>query len=184
VDTFEAYLTGRFDSTAQAAKDPSYFEIQVRTCKIDLPALGPRVLYIEQARMDTLAQPYRQRIYVLESGKDPAKDVVSRIFELKNPGKYIGLCDKDPMPAVPASQAEEKLGCSVFMAWDGAQFVGGTEGQGCASSLNGASYTTSEVTLDAEGFISWDRGYDQGGKQVWGAVKGGYIFDRKTPLSP
>jgi hypothetical protein len=25
---------------------------------------------------------------------------------------------------------------------------------------------------------SWDRGYDAQGSQVWGAVEGGYIFDK------
>jgi hypothetical protein len=184
VDTFEAYLVGRFDSTAQAKKDPSFFEIQVETCRVEVPALGPRVLYIEQAQMAALNQPYRQRLYVLEAGEDPATQVVSRVFEFKTASKYIGLCSKEPAPMISAAQTEEKAGCAVRMAWDGAQFVGGTVDKGCPSTLSGATYATSEVTLRADGFTSWDRGYDAADKQVWGAVKGGYIFDRKTPLAP
>jgi hypothetical protein len=26
--------------------------------------------------------------------------------------------------------------------------------------------------------LSWDRGYDKEGKYVWGAEKGGYVFDK------
>jgi CpeT protein len=28
--------------------------------------------------------------------------------------------------------------------------------------------------------LSWDRGWDVNGKQVWGAEKGGYIFVKTT----
>jgi CpeT protein len=184
VDTFEAYLVGRFDSTAQAKKDPSFFEIQVETCRVEVPALGARVLYIEQAQLAALDQPYRQRLYVLEAGEDPATQVVSRVFEFKTASKYIGLCGKEPAPVISAAQTEEKAGCAVRMAWDGAQFVGGTVGKGCPSALSGATYATSEVTLRADGFTSWDRGYDAADKQVWGAVKAATCSIEKTPLAP
>jgi len=34
------------------------------------------------------------------------------------------------------------------------------------------------VTLTADRMVSWDRGVDAGGRQVWGAERGGYVFDR------
>jgi hypothetical protein len=42
--------------------------------------------------------------------------------------------------------------------------------------LRGASYATSEVVITDEQLLSWDRGWDANGKQVWGAETGGYIF--------
>jgi len=68
------------------------------------------------------------------------------------------------------------------MEWKGDHFEGGTVGEGCESTLSGATYATSEVTLDASTLESWDRGYDAEGTQVWGATAGPYVFDRKTPL--
>jgi hypothetical protein len=43
-------------------------------------------------------------------------------------------------------------------------------------------YATSTVRLFADKFVSWDRGYDASGKPVWGAVEGGYVFERRTDV--
>jgi hypothetical protein len=58
-------------------------------------------------------------------------------------------------------------------------FVGSTGATSCGSDLRGAKYATSEVTLSKKQLISWDRGFDSNGVQVWGAKKGGYIFDKQ-----
>jgi hypothetical protein len=44
--------------------------------------------------------------------------------------------------------------------------------------MRGASYATSEVVLRDDGLDTWDRGFDDAGKQVWGATKGAYQFRR------
>ena len=56
-------------------------------------------------------------------------------------------------------------------------------GSGCPSNLHGASYATSEVTITPEALTSWDRGYDDNGKQVWGAENSAYEF-RKVEAYP
>jgi len=72
-----------------------------------------------------------------------------------------------------------KEGCAVLLKRvSDALFEGGTIGNGCTSDLRGASYATSEVTLTPDKLISWDRGFDAEGNQVWGATRGGYVFDR------
>jgi len=35
-----------------------------------------------------------------------------------------------------------------------------------------------EVVITETQMVSWDRGFDAGGKQVWGAEKGGYVFKK------
>lgn len=175
----ESYLSGTFDSADQATRDPSYFEIHLTICPVSVPSLGDRVLYVEQARADSLKAPYRQRLYVLESRSDVS---VSRVFEFKAPSKVIGLCADPSRLTLAPADVEEKSGCRVELSWDGSQFSGGTVGKDCQSSLNGASYATSEVKLDASGLRSWDRGFDANGKQVWGATKGAYEFTRRTPI--
>lgn len=177
-----AYLTGTFDSEAQSKTDFAYYAIQLTTCAISLPELGERVLYVEQARMDTPSQPYRQRLYVIEPLDPPQTRAVSRIYELIKPSVAVGLCDDPASPTLTLADVVEKEGCGVEMEWIGTQFEGGTVGKDCASSLNGASYTTSEVTLTHDTMSSWDRGFDAQDVQVWGATKGPYVFDRKTPL--
>jgi len=179
-----AYLTGRFDSEAQSKDDPSYFAIQLMVCAVDVPDLGDRVLYVEQARLEQATSPYRQRLYVIEPLDPPATRAVSRVFELDNPSAAVGLCDDPSKLTLTAADAEEKEGCGVEMEWMGDHFEGGTVGKDCVSTLSGASYTSSEVNLTDTTMTSWDRGFDANDVQVWGATQGPYVFDRKTPLEP
>ena len=72
----------------------------------------------------------------------------------------------------------ERGGCSIFLRADGPAFVGATRGEGCSSSLAGAAYATSEVTITRDVLTSWDRGFDAAGEQVWGATAGAYEFVR------
>ncbi len=172
------WLVGRYDSKNQAAADRAYYEIALTMCEVEAPEYGARTLYVEQARVGSA--PYRQRLYVVEGVAEKPLEAISRVFEFTNPRAMVGFC-KGTSKALPAGVvAEEKQGCHVRLTWNEAalSFEGGTEGTGCPSSLNGATYATSEVTLGESTLVSWDRGYDAGGSQVWGATKGGYVFDR------
>jgi hypothetical protein len=175
------YLIGAFDSGDQAARDGEFRTIHLAICPADAPELGPRVLYVEQAAAEARDQPYRQRLYVIEDA--PGGAAVSRVLELRDPGPAIGACGRAAPPRFAAADAEERAGCAVTMAWQPAQraWTGGTRERDCASSLRGAAYATSEVQLDGARLVSWDRGYDAAGAQVWGAVKGPYEFTRRTP---
>ncbi|HDR04273.1 MAG TPA: hypothetical protein ENN84_03365, partial [Candidatus Marinimicrobia bacterium] len=62
-------------------------------------------------------------------------------------------------------------------------FIGNTKARQCGGSLRGAAYATSEVTITPSRLISWDRGFNSEGEQLWGAVKGGYIFDKISSYS-
>ena len=186
-----AWLEGKFDSSEQAQADKTYFAISLTTCRVELPALGARVLYIEQAKVGVA--PYRQRLYVVE-GID-ATTARSRVFEANDPSPLVGLCAATTRPALAAGDFVERVGCSVEMHWTGAHFEGHTPdarwtgsgfaadpmGTRCPSSLNGASFAMSEVTLERDRLRSWDRGFDANNEQVWGATKGGYEFKRRTP---
>jgi CpeT/CpcT family (DUF1001) len=179
-DKLNTLLIGTFDSAAQAAANSEdYKPIQLAICQISAPTLGPRVLYVEQAMQTMLDKPYRQRLYVIEPGTD-ASTAVSRVLELKAPPSAVGLCAKAERPVFTAADAEEKVGCAVTLTWNGRDFVGSTQGSQCPSSLRGARYATSEVTLNEAGLTSWDRGYDEKGVQVWGAEKGPYLFVRQS----
>lgn len=182
------FLTGSFDSKDQAASDKSYFEISLEICPIDAKEIGERVLYVEQARVGSA--PYRQRLYVIDR-KDETT-AVSRVFELKAPKSWVGACAREERKASPAD-ADEKIGCSVEMhrvgdafegatpdlTWTGSTFEKSKGNVRCPSELNGATYASSTVRLEENLMVSWDRGYDDAGKQVWGATAGGYRFVRR-----
>ena len=76
-------------------------------------------------------------------------------------------------------QLEEREGCAVYMSPVDGGYHGSTDQKACTSSLRGAAYATSEVTVMAEQVTSWDRGFDAEDEQVWGAVEGPYIFMRR-----
>jgi hypothetical protein len=180
-EKLHTFLIGTFDSSAQASAQAQDFRPIVLTiCPVAAPELGPRVLYVEQAVQSTVDKPYRQRLYVVEPGQDAAT-AVSRVLELKTPSAAIGLCSQPQRPAFSASDVEEKRGCAVTLKWNGKEFVGATQGTECPSTLRGARYATSEVTLTESRLISWDRGYDTSGNQVWGSEKGPYVFVRQGP---
>jgi CpeT protein len=168
-------LSGRFDSADQAEADPSYYAVSLLGCPVDAPELGEHVLYIEQALTTNLAAPYRQRLYVLSESDGV---YVSAIYTLANEGAAIGLCDR-ATATFSSGEATLKSGCEVKLTWDGEHFEGGTDLGTCASTLNGASYATSEVLITEDRIESWDRGYDDGDDQIWGATAGAYIFVRR-----
>lgn len=188
----ERLLTGTFDSVDQANADKAYFAISLRICKVSSSDLGPRVLYVEQARMETLGKPYRQRLYVIERRDE--RTAVSQVLELTSPKDWVGACDEASPRSVTKAESVERPGCAVVLhrqtdgsfvgstadlEWNGSSFEKSTSGVRCASDLNGATYASSEVTLDQAGLLSWDRGFDDAGKQVWGATAGGYRFVRR-----
>ncbi len=176
-------LIGDFDSLAQSKSDPTYFSIHLAICPVSVPGLGTRVLYVEQALSSTIAAPYRQRLYVVESKTPAETHAVSRIFEFKNPSYVVGLCADPTKHTITPADVFERAGCNVDLQWKGDRFEGGTTGKDCPSTLEGATYASSQATLDESGLRSWDRGYDATDKQVWGAVKGPYVFDRHSPLA-
>lgn len=185
------WLTGRFDSKDQAARDSSYREISLDVCEVT-SAFGPRSLYVEQAVIG--AAPYRQRLYVVEA--IDGNSARSLVYEFENPKAAVGLCGREKKPAFKAEDAVPRPGCYVEMhwvtdhfeghtpdhAWDGTKFVPNPDGERCTSSLQGASYAASSVELRDDLLRSWDQGFDAQGKQVWGATKGGYEFVRRDRL--
>ena len=186
VETAFEYLLGTFDSSAQAEANPSYFNVQLKACRVDAPELGDRVLYIEQAMGSNPASPYRQRLYRVYDNGDGR--VASEVYTVANESQYVGLCDEDATRTFTLDQVSVREGCTVFLEPTSDGFEGGTEGSNCASSLQGASYATSVVTLQNDRILSWDQGFDANGLQVWGAVAGPYEFirigDAPAPMNP
>jgi hypothetical protein len=172
------WMEGDFDSTQQSASNSDYHTISLRMCTVELPDLGPRILYVEQAVTSSLGAPYRQRLYSIEAVDGR---VASRVFSMSDEleADLVGACDAQEINPIDVDQVVERLGCTVWLEPDGNErYVGGTEGSDCTSTMSGASYATSEVIVEPLRISSWDRGWGVDEQQVWGATSGPYEFAR------
>jgi hypothetical protein len=105
---------------------------------------------------------------------------VSKVYEMKNPMQYAGgWKEETKLSALTNDSLIDRQGCGIFLHKNEVgTFSGSTPGKECLSTLRGAAYATSEVVIYTDKLISWDRGWDKNDKQVWGAVKGGYVFKK------
>ncbi|NND76835.1 MAG: hypothetical protein HKN39_01470 [Flavobacteriales bacterium] len=174
------WMTGSFSSEEQSLKDENYLNIDLHMVPIweGIDELG-QYFYVEQASAETPKEPYRQRVYYLHNVDFDI--YASVVYLLPDPEKYIGAHkEKEPLVDLSPSDLTEKVGCTVFLEYDGfASYSGKTEAKKCPSTTRGASYATSEVSIMSGKILSWDQGWDKLDSQVWGASGGGYIFKRK-----
>jgi len=169
-------LIGSYSSEEQARLDTDYYDIRLHMVLIWKQRTDGYWLYVEQALASTQARPYRQRVYHLTQPTDSTFE--SGVYTLSDPMRFAGRWkDENPLSLLTPDSLTKRDGCSIILMQKGADFFeGSTIGTGCPSELRGAAYATSEVKLWKDKLISWDRGFDKEGKQVWGAQKGGYVF--------
>lgn len=175
------WLQGNYSSAAQAVQDAKFRSVVLHIAPIWTDRPDARWLYVEQAMSNAQDKPYRQRVYRLSDSED---GVESMVYEL--PGDPLACAgawkDQKPLDQLLPSMLVPKAGCAVKLRrTEAGLWTGGTEGTGCPSSRDGASYATSEVTLTPGELRSWDRGFDAQGKQVWGSTAGPYIFVKEKP---
>ena len=178
IDELYALMQGSYNSSAQAYTDSSYFDISLHMYPIWEKDVQYKWLYVEQAVSARQDKPYRQRVYRLE--RNQQGEYVSSVFELPDPDASIGKW-KTPEFFNQWGPKDLKIrkGCDVVLKRVGDyHFEGSTVGDKCKSSLRGASYATSKVSIKAKKIESWDQGFNDKGEQVWGAEKGGYVFDK------
>jgi CpeT protein len=176
VDALYELMTGSYSSEAQSKADSSYFDIRLQIVPCWKNKKSEKWFYVEQAMSTSIDSPYRQRVYQLKKVNDTT--ISSTIYTIKGGSKYYGDFKKDePLKGVPLDSLEIRPGCAVFLHKVGKKkYAGSTNKSDCASNLRGAAYATSIVKVGKKKLVSWDQGFDKEGKQVWGAVKGGYEF--------
>lgn len=174
LDDLRAAMAGSYDSSSQADIDPDYYNIALHMEPIWTDQEG-HYLYVEQALASTPKEPYRQRVYKLEA---KGKKIISRVYELPEPKRFIGSYKTpDQFAVIKPSDLIEREGCAVILKLDNTgTYRGQTKKKKCKSTLRGATYATSRVSMDKTFIQSWDQGYDENDEQVWGATKGGYLF--------
>ncbi len=172
-------LIGSFSSAEQAARDTEYHEITLETVRI-WPAHTEGIwLYIEQAAAESRDKPYRQRVYHLTRRSDIT--FTSETYLLPDEAAMVGAWrDPSRFAALSSTDLTVKEGCAVELErvneWT---FSGSTQEQDCPSELHGASYSSSEMTITPSWLENWERGYDEEGNQVWGAITEPYHFAKQ-----
>lgn len=171
-------MEGSYTNAGQAKADTSYMEVELEMVRIWGKRKDGAWFYVEQAAADTKDKPYRQRVYHVQEVNDST--FTSDILTIKS-GEALYGAYKDPvkLDALRADSLNVLEGCTMRLQRRGNVYVGGTNGRDCANSRNGATYATSEVSLFSNRMVSWDRGFNDAGKQVWGAEKGGYVFFKR-----
>jgi len=179
VEVLVDYMTGSFFSEEQAKMDTNYFNIELEMVQIWKDRTDGPWLYIEQAVAKSKDKPYRQRVYQLIKRSDGK--IESIVYTIPDPLRFSGDYKKEfPLLRLTPDSLTLKEGCEVVLYQaDEGYFEGSTIDRNCSSDLRGASYATSKVIIHNDKMISWDRGFDENGNQVWGATKCGYIFKKK-----
>ncbi len=181
LDEVTDWMTGAFSSAEQAQQDSAFYDISLRMFPIWEDNADANWLYVEQAVTAMIDKPYRQRVYRVTI--DANGLIESKVYELPEPEKFIhGWKTPEVFSGITPESLIAREGCAVFLEKISKnQFKGSTKPNACISTLRGASYATSEVEVQSDQIISWDRGWNDSGEQVWGAVKAGYIFKKIQP---
>lgn len=178
LDHLVEIMSGEFSSSEQAIQDSSFYDISLVMYPIWTTNIESKWLYVEQAVTSNKMKPYRQRIYQLTQVKDG--EIESKVYELPHPDNYIHAWEKTTIfNDLTPELLTERQGCTVYLSQTDTEcYQGSTHERDCKSTLRGASYATSRVKICPEQVISWDQGWGDNDIQVWGAVKGGYIFKK------
>lgn len=181
LETLASLMTGSFGSAAQAAQSDEFRDVRLHVARIWEEKSGSDEiwLYVEQALASSLDKPYRQRIYRVTAHGD--ENFESAVFELPgDPLAFAGAWENSSrLDTLSPEDLAARDGCVVYLRRvSPAEFTGSTRGRACLSNLRGAAYATSDVTITADSVLSWDRGFDAEGNQVWGSTRGPYVFSR------
>lgn len=178
LQTLVNWMSGSFSSSEQAIADTNFRDVHLQIATVWQSRKDGFWLYVEQAIAEKLERPYRQRIYhvtALDNGK-----FSSAVYEIPDPLRFAGARQSPELfDALTPDSLNGREGCAVILTKSDKQsFSGSTNGSDCLSSLYGAAYATSEVTITSDRLESWDRGWNAAGEQVWGSENGAYIFKR------
>jgi CpeT protein len=194
VQNIVTYLLGIMDTNEQAATNRKVANVQMTTCKVTVKTTptdsldqNNRIsvfLYQEQALIESLNQPYRQRFLEITNSNEPNL-VESKSYKPTELEQWIGFCQK---PEVERLVSQVDLGmpiCSVFLKQSAANYIqplyiGETQKGGCPANVRGATSITNTIYLFPDGMNTWDRGFDASGNQVWGAANEAYKFRKKA----
>ncbi|EKQ68199.1 protein of unknown function DUF1001, CpeT/CpcT family [Leptolyngbyaceae cyanobacterium JSC-12] len=180
IATLARWMAADFSNQAQAFENPPFFA-HIRVCMRPLPLelLSGVSFLVEQAYDYNLNDPYRLRVLKLIT-QDGHIEIEN--YCVKGEEEFFGASrDLKRLSALRIDQLEMLPGCNMQVEWTGSQFKGRVQpGKACIVVRKGkTTYLDSEFEIDADKFISHDRGRDpETDEHVWGSVAGPFEFVR------
>jgi hypothetical protein len=180
ITTLARWMAADFSNQEQAFENPPFFA-HIRVCIRPIPqeVLSGVNLFLEQAYDFALNQPYRMRVMKLSLSNN---NIIIEHYTLKNEQKYYGASrDVERLQTLAAEELVKMPGCNMIVEWTGNSFKGKVEpGKACVVVRDGIqTYLDNEFEIDAEKFLSLDRGRDfETNEHAWGSIAGAFHFVR------
>ncbi|MEA5598538.1 chromophore lyase CpcT/CpeT [Rivularia sp. UHCC 0363] len=180
IATLARWMASDFSNQAQAFENPPFFA-HIRVCMRPLPVelLSGVSFYVEQAYDYMLNDPYRVAVNKLVDAGDR---IEIENYRVKDAEKFYGASrNLELLKTLERNDLEKLPGCNMIVEWTGHSFKGAVEsGKNCIVFRKGQNtYLDSEFEIDAEKFISKDRGRDlETDEHIWGSVAGPFQFVR------
>jgi CpeT protein len=177
-------LIGIMETRTPPNRNGESVTVQMTTCEVQIvatdsqPDPSSRFLYQEQALVEELDQPYRQRFLQVLATADG--QVESRSFRPRQPEPWVNFCSHQAERSVELADLLPS-DCSVFLRQEGESYIGETPAAGCPTSFRGAVRVTNQIILNSTEMVTRDRGYDADGNLLWGAREEPYRY-RKLGL--
>lgn len=180
IATLARWMAADFSNQAQAFENPPFFA-HIRVCMRPLPhdLLAGVSLFVEQAYDYNLNDPYRLRVLKLsvENGQIEIENYI-----VKDEQEFFGASrELSRLTSLTRDRLEKLPGCNMQVEWTGSSFKGKVQpGKACMVVRKGqTTYLDSEFEIDADRFISLDRGRNpETDEHVWGSVAGPFEFVR------
>ncbi len=137
-----AWWSGEFDNNEQIVRQSGgglsqpkfapHFRIHGHYRRVELPALGTHVLYVEEYKNNDPADLYRIRLMSLHTDAD-SNGIRVQLYSPKDQKALAGShADLDKITTAPIEQWRAlSAGCTVFLAYEGTQFRGGMNRRAC-----------------------------------------------------
>lgn len=175
---FVKILEGTFSSKKQSEKDPSFHHVNLSNTRIweDKKEVW---FYQELYNPNRTTSIYNQRI--IQVKRLDSFTISSTSFIIPDAKKYVnGWKNKDIFDSLTIKDLKKREGCDVFFRKKTSSiFLGKTKNKTCQSIFRKEMvFITSVVVLSDEKITSWDRGYDEKNRQVWGKIQEPYAYDK------
>jgi hypothetical protein len=186
--TLAHYLAGEFENREQSLAEPVwYVHLRLWQRPVHLFVEDSITLFVEQASVVKLDQPYRPRLLRLQVTPTNANSFQVQYYAFKDPIAVQGAGrNPDLLKSLTVEQIEFLPGCLLNVTQqplgnDRYHFLASLPPGGkCCFTYQAQTYQVSlGFEASSEEFLSHDRGIDpQTGKAIWGAMLGPFRFKK------
>jgi hypothetical protein len=186
VEQFTSWWVGSFSNERQTNADrvqsePDYPESvrllrNMRVQRLNAPAIGPLVLYLEEIKTDQPDKAHRQRVMTFNWKPETQEIEVEQLFfspTLAYDRHVIPAADVEKMKRADFTR---QPGCDLFFTWDGSRqrFKGGMRARACQYDhpTSGPVYAEFDMILDANRLWYRDRSIKRGDGTIRGEIDG------------